>query len=202
MSMPNRDGSRYHGGEMNSTKIILHLCADIGSDSQPYRDAGYDVRCIGKDIGVENYHPPENVYGIIANPPCTMFSLARTRAKTKRDFREGMFCVQHCLRIIWEARYINPLKFWIIENPRGFMRQFLGIPTFTYQQWEYGDTSIKPTDIWGYFKTPSKKIRIKPDGLSEKFPNGSTNAKGWSKSAYKRSIAPAGFAKAFFAVNQ
>lgn len=40
-------------------KIILHLCADIGSDSKPYRDAGYDVRLIGKEIGVENYYPPQ-----------------------------------------------------------------------------------------------------------------------------------------------
>ena len=54
----------------NKDKIILHLCADTGSDSSPYQDAGYDVRCIGKAIGVENFHPPENVYGIIANPPC------------------------------------------------------------------------------------------------------------------------------------
>jgi len=42
----------------NEDKIILHLCADIGSDSKPYKDAGYDVRMIGKDIGVENYKPP------------------------------------------------------------------------------------------------------------------------------------------------
>ena len=34
-------------------KIILHLCADLGSDSKQYRDAGYDVRCIGKYPGSE-----------------------------------------------------------------------------------------------------------------------------------------------------
>ena len=74
----------------NGKKTILHLCADIGSDSKPYRDAGYNVICVGQKIGVENFHPPENVYGIIANPPCTMFSIARTKAKTPRDLREGM----------------------------------------------------------------------------------------------------------------
>src|SRR3990167_4161471 len=106
----------------NQNKIILHLCADVGSDSLPYREAGYDVRCIGKAIGVENYHPPENVYGIIANPPCTMFSYARTNAKTPRDFREGMRLVEECLRIIWECQYqaekrTSYLKFWSLENP-------------------------------------------------------------------------------------
>ena len=59
-------------------KTILHLCADRGSDSKPYRDAGYEVICVGQKIGVENYHPPKGVYGVIANPPCTMFSIART----------------------------------------------------------------------------------------------------------------------------
>lgn len=32
---------------MSEKKLILHLCADIGSDSQPYRDAGYEVICVG-----------------------------------------------------------------------------------------------------------------------------------------------------------
>jgi hypothetical protein len=50
-------------------KIILHLCADIGSDSWFYANHNdYKVIKIGKDIGVENYNPPENVYGVIANP--------------------------------------------------------------------------------------------------------------------------------------
>ena len=49
----------------NENKIILHLCADIGSDSKPYRDAGYDVRMIGKDIGVENYSPPPEIYMVL-----------------------------------------------------------------------------------------------------------------------------------------
>jgi hypothetical protein len=90
----------------NSDKIILHLCAcEFGSDSKPYRDAGYDVRSITKDIGVENYHPPENVYGIIANPPCTKFSRAAWQIKkADRDFKEGMRLVKECLRIIWEVQ--------------------------------------------------------------------------------------------------
>ena len=59
-------------------KIILHLCADIGSDTRYYQlDNNYEVIKIGKDIGVENYNPPDNVYGIIANPVCTEFSIAK-----------------------------------------------------------------------------------------------------------------------------
>jgi hypothetical protein len=65
------------GCSMQLGKTILHLCADIGSDSRPYKDAGYNVVCVGKDIGVQNYHPPKDVYGIIANPVCTEFSIAK-----------------------------------------------------------------------------------------------------------------------------
>lgn len=53
-------------------KIILHLCADIGSDSKYYQlDPAYNVIMVGESIGVENFIPPENVHGIIANPVCT-----------------------------------------------------------------------------------------------------------------------------------
>jgi hypothetical protein len=42
-------------------KTILHLCADLGSDSRPYQLAnGYKVILIGKDIGVENYSYIDN----------------------------------------------------------------------------------------------------------------------------------------------
>lgn len=144
-------------------KTILHLCADIGSDSKPYRDAGYNVICVGKDPGVENYHPPKDVYGIIANPPCTMFSIARTKAKTPRDLNEGMRLVKECLRIIWTClanQYTDksramPLKFWAIENPgSGYLRWFLGQPRFEYCQSEYGQTFTKRTALWGQFNLP------------------------------------------------
>jgi hypothetical protein len=148
----------------NSEKIILHLCASkYGSDSKPYRDAGYDVRCITKEIGVENYHPPKNVYGIIANPPCTMFSIARSRAKTPRDLREGMRLVEECLRIIWEASYELPnpnqrhteLKFWVIENPyTGMLKEFLGKPAYVYSPEQFGDDFTKRTALWGKFNEP------------------------------------------------
>lgn len=145
-------------------KKILHLCADIGSDSQPYRDAGYEVICVGSDVGVENFSPPPDVYGIIANPPCTHFSIARTIAKTPRDLREGMRLVKECLRIIWECNYrmeegtrTSPLKFWAIENPAtGLLKNFLGNPAYSYCPSEFGANFTKRTALWGYFNPPPK----------------------------------------------
>ncbi len=146
------------------SKLILHLCADIGSDSQPYRDAGYEVICVGRDIGVENYTPPNGVYGVIANPPCTNFSIARTNAKTARDMKEGMRLVQECLRIIWECQYYmvakhvpHKLAFWAIENPStGYLKHYLGKPTYEYCPSEFGEDYTKRTALWGNFNPPRK----------------------------------------------
>ncbi len=136
-------------------KIILHLCADTGSDTKPYKDAGYTVILVGKDIGVENYHPPANVYGIIANPVCLEFSTARSTGKA-RNPEEGMFLVRECQRIIQES---GDVKFWVIENPaRGVLRSFLGDPVFTYQPWQYGSPWTKHTALWGKFNIPPKTV--------------------------------------------
>ena len=134
-------------------KIILHLCADIGSDSRFYDlDDNYEVIKIGKDIGVENYNPPRNVYGIIANPVCTEFSIAKG-FHINGDLQKGMFLVNHCLRIIKEC---NP-TFWVIENPAtGKLKDFLGEPDFIYQPWEFGSPWTKKTALWGSFNMPIK----------------------------------------------
>ena len=67
----------------NKDKIILSLCSGTGAWEKPYIENGYHVISITlPEQDVRNYIPPKNVYGILAAPPCTMFSLARTRAKT------------------------------------------------------------------------------------------------------------------------
>lgn len=132
-------------------KIILHLCADTGSDTMPYQnDPEYEVILVGAAIGVENFHPPKNVYGIIANPVCFEFSTARTGGKANNP-EKGMFLVNECLRIIKES---NP-KFWVIENPaRGVLSEFLGQPKAKYEPWHYGSPWTKQTALWGNFNMP------------------------------------------------
>lgn len=134
------------------SKKILHLCADTGSDTKPYRDAGYEVVLVGSDIGVENFHPSGDVYGIIANPVCTEFSIARTGGKVG-NYEEGMFLVRECQRIIAEC---DPV-FWVIENPAtGRLRKFLGDPQYIYEPWNYGSPWTKRTALWGKFNIPEK----------------------------------------------
>ena len=137
-------------------KIILHLCADTGSDTMPYQDdPDYKVILVGKDIGVENYHPPKNVYGIIANPVCLEFSTARSTGKA-RNPEAGMFLVNECRRVINEAKKSSKnLAFWVIENPaKGVLKDFLGPANFQYEPWWYGSPWTKKTALWGQFNVP------------------------------------------------
>lgn len=132
-------------------KVILHLCADIGSDSYYYnQDPNYEVIRIGQDIGVENCFPDGPIHGIIANPPCTSFSTANYY--NNKDLDQGMFLVNHCLRIIETAKP----KWWVLENPAtGLLKNFIGEPNATYQPWEYGDPWTKKTALWGNFVMPN-----------------------------------------------
>ena len=206
-------------------KVILDLCGGLGAWSKPYE----------KDYIVINVTLPfydilkteirddyiifqggsekplrvkiSDIYGILAAPVCTMFSFARRRAKIPRDFREGMKLVIPCLNIIWECRYNHKLAFWCLENPMGYLRQFLGKPVFTFNPCDFGDPYTKKTDLWGYFNIP-KKNRVEPEFVD--FESGKRMSKmhyetsliSGEKRKILRAVTPAGFAKAFFEANK
>jgi len=194
-------------------KIILDLCGGTGAWSKPYLEAGYDVRNITlPKYDVRAFEPPMNVYGILAAPPCPMFSFCRTNAKQPRELRGGMELVIACLNIIWECQYRlkkdtqkkPPLKFWVLENPRGMLNWFLGKPVLEFQPYEYGDNYKKRTCLWGYFniprKNPVKCNTLKFDRLKTKEIHYEGNEHlSWTA---RRAITPQGFAEAFFKANQ
>ena len=208
---------------MEVNKIILDLCGGTGAWSQYYKEAGYIVinvtlpfydllktKIKGDYIVFRGGSAKPlkvriaDIYGILAAPVCTMFSLARTTAKIPRDFREGMELVKACLNIIWECRYNHKLAFWAIENPMGYLRQFIGKPVFTFDPCDFGDPHTKKTDLWGYFNMPKKKpIKLNQEQIdrckinNRKLPN----ILGLTQKA-RRAITPAGFAKAFYKANK
>lgn len=139
-------------------KIILHLCANTGSDTKPFQDdPEFEVIMVGASIGVENFHAPPNVYGIVANPVCLEFSTARKGGKA-RNTQDGMFLMNECLRIIDETKANGGLKFWVIENPaKGVLKQFLGEPRYQYEPWWFGSPWTKRTALWGEFNIPERK---------------------------------------------
>jgi hypothetical protein len=208
----------------NSNKIILDLCGGTGAWSKPYKDAGYDVRVITMpEYDVRTYVPPDNVYGILAAPPCTMFSIARndTTAKVKRDMRQGMETVDACFSIIHACLYDNyrvgkGLKFWAMENPySGYLKRFIGEPPFIFDPSEYGDGHTKKTAVWGMFIQP-RKINVTMQSTRGNYiknvesyfeetkhliPAGYREKTGLSMRTIVRSITPQGFAQAFYKAN-
>lgn len=204
------------GAMENHNKIILDLCGGTGSWSRPYKEAGYDVRLITlPEYDVRNYEPPDGVYGILAAPPCTEFSLAKNGYPIPRRLDLGLETVKACLQIIWKCELKGRLEFWALENPVGLLRRFLGRPKYTFRQWEFGDCGVKPTDIWGYFNEPKKIVQTMPEGITRRYKSGKVNTLAWSKPeppewvdaskltrADLRAITPPGFAQAFFRSNR
>lgn len=191
---------------LNGQKIILDLCGGTGSWSNPYKEAGYDVRVITlPDYDVCLYSPPDNVYGILAAPPCTEFSRAKHfhgKGKYNHDFRAGLEVVSACMRIILTCKP----KFWALENPMGYLINWLKEPQFIFDAWEFGDDYQKRTAIWGYFNKPEKTVIEKPDGIIKfsmlKSKDIHPEYYGKLDRQARRAITPRGFAKAFFKANQ
>jgi hypothetical protein len=209
---------------MNASKIILDLCGGTGSWSKPYKDAGYDIRLITlPDYDVRSYEPPEDVYGILAAPPCTEFSpLKYGKDKSQLlmnidTYEPDVSILNACLKIIEKC---NPV-FYAIENPCGLMRKYMGKPQLSFQPYQYGDGWTKKTDIWGKFFIPEishtwetcskldlyiRPGRKKPSiaflhksaiSFIPQFAGMNVNS-----DAEFRAITPPGFAQAFFIKNQ
>lgn len=208
----------------HKNKIILDLCGGTGSWSQPYKDAGYDVRVLtlpNFDItkwrkygNIKRLIESGEVYGIFSAPPCTMFSRARTTAKTPRDFKGATHIVKACLEIIWESQFENRfgLKFWAMENPAGYLKRFMGEPAFKFQPYEFGDRHSKQTYIWGMFNEPKKNpIKLTEEELLQsrnntrplpEIPIGYERDAKMKAVQIRRSITPQGFAQAFYKANK
>ena len=179
--------------------IILDLCAGTGAWSQPYKDAGYVVKRIeiqagedvilwpGRNKDIRDY--TGMVHGILASPPCTVFSTAGARwPRTDDDIRAGLAVVDACIRIVHAVRP----KWWALENPIGRIVRWLGNPAFTFQPTEYGDPYMKRTQLWGDFQVPQKSPVFAVDG---------SKMSGIVRKQAERSVTPAGFAKAFMEAN-
>lgn len=195
----------------NSNKIILDLCGGTGAWSKPYRDNGYDVRNITlPEYDIRTYKPPANVYGILAAPPCTEFSWAN--AKKPRNLRIGMETIISCLNIIWECQYrlnswVNKktvLKFWALENPYGFLNQFLGHPVLIFNPYDFSNNYKKKTCLWGYFNIPKKKPIKCTMPKFDKMRTKDISPENYGKynRQVRRAITPSGFALAFYEANK
>ena len=137
---------------------------------------------------------------IWASCPCTAFSVAaigKNWTKVGDDYIPknpradfGLKLVQKTLEII---QHFNPTYFFI-ENPRGMLRKMpimADLPRQGVTYCQYGDTRMKPTDIW----TNSTKWIPRPmckngDTCHVAAPRGSKTGTQGLKGSYERSKIP------------
>lgn len=180
-------------------KIILSFCDYTGAWSQPYRDAGYDVRQFDLKLGTGDlrlmHMIEEPVHGILAAPDCTKFALSGNRWKrTEAEMTTALSLVDACLRFV---AVLKP-EFWALENPVGKLRHYLGPAQLIFNPCDYGDPYTKRTCLWGSFNTPATNPVEPTEGSKMWRQYGGRSA----RTKELRSITPAGFARAFFEANR
>ena len=196
---------------------VLELFAGTRSIGKAFEKHGHEVYSIEwnkdfdnidwyEDIGkitaqdiIDRFGHPDVIW---ASPDCTSFSIAAISHHRRKNLETGnldpvsdyaKFCDnvdQHVLDLI---RELKP-KYWFIENPRGGMRKMTwmqGLPRYTVTYCQYGDTRMKPTDIWTNHPDPKFKTPChNGDPCHEPAPRGSKTGTQGLKGSIDRSRIP------------
>lgn len=185
---------------------VLELFAGTASFSNAARERGHETfttdidhqfECDWTGDIMDLQYPPWYPDVIWASPPCETFSVASISTHWQGVYepktvaaKEGIARVKRTLDII---KGEQP-KFWIIENPRGVLRKmpFMRVGrryTVTYCQ--YGDTRMKPTDLWSNIEDLEFKPMCKNgDPCHESAPRGSRTGTQGIKGYRDRSRVP------------
>lgn len=168
-----------------------------------------DILNLTVDFIVENFGLPDVIW---ASPDCTTFSIAAISHHRWRDPETGHLhpksdyakkcdeVDQHVLYLIDELNRLRleqglPELIYFIENPRGGMRKqewMQDRPRYTVTYCQYGDTRMKPTDIWTNHPNPQFKPMCKNgDPCHERAPRGAKTGTQGLKGSRERSVIPA-----------
>lgn len=200
---------------------VLELFAGTRSIGKAFEEKGHEVFSVEWNRSFENIDLYKDIYElsakeilnkfgkpdvIWASPDCSSYSVAAISHHRKREENGNLapvseyakFCDrvnQHTLNLIMT---LSP-KYWFIENPRGGMRKmdFMhGLPRYTVTYCQYGDTRMKPTDIWTNHPDPNFKPMCKNgDPCHERAPRGSRTGTQGLKSSKERSVIPVEFCR-------
>ena len=195
--------------------LIFDLFSGTGSSTQAFKDAGHTVITFELDdffeatehVDVFNLNAKDliNKYGqpdfVWASPPCTAFSVAsmghhwgggvRAYEPKTEAAKTSQELVAHTRKLIAD---LNPTQGWLIENPRGMLRKLpvvQGLPRTTVSYCTYGDSRMKPTDLWGIVPNWTPRIMCK-NGMPchEAAPRGAKTGTQGLKGARERSRVP------------
>jgi hypothetical protein len=195
--------------------IIFDLFSGTGSATQAFKDANHkvytfeldtyfkadenvDVFDLTVDYLREVYGQPDFVW---ASPPCTAFSVASMGHHWKsgglnpvpktQAAMESQELVAHT-RSLLEG--LNPTFGFLIENPRGMLRKLpvvAGLQRQTVTYCQYGDSRMKPTDLWGVVPNWTPRPMCKNGApCHEAAPRGSKTGTQGLKGSKERSRVP------------
>lgn len=152
---------------------VLELFAGTRSISRAFEKRGHETFSVEWDTHFENIDLYQDIltltaedviskFGrpdvIWASPDCSSYSIAAISHHRRREESGNLapvsdyakFCDRVNLHVLGLIMTLSP-KVWFIENPRGGMRKMdfmSGLPRYTVTYCQYGDTRMKPTDIW------------------------------------------------------
>ena len=150
-----------------------------------------------KDI-IDRFGIPDVIW---ASPPCTTYSVSAIsyhREKTADGLllpktelaKKSDELIKYTLELI---KKLNPMYFFV-ENPRGALRKMpfmKELKRYTVTYCQYGDTRMKPTDIWTNHPNPRFKPPCKKgDSCHEPAPRGSKTGTQGLKGAIQRAVIP------------
>lgn len=199
----------------NNTLLIFDFFSGTGSSTQAFVDAGHtvitfeldkqfeatnniDVFDLTAERLIQEYGQPHFIW---ASPPCTAFSVASIGhhwtggkgahiPKTELAVKSQEL-VTHTRLLIEQ---LNPHFGFLIENPRGLLRKLKpveGLQRHTITYCQYGDTRMKPTDLWGTLPTWEPREPCKNgDRCHEPAPRGARTGTQGLKGAKNRSRVP------------
>ena len=195
---------------------ILELFAGTQSIGKAFKDKGHEVFSVEWDKSFENITLYADIltvqardiikrFGypdvIWASPDCSTYSVAAISHHRKQEESGNLapiseyakFCDKVNMHVLDLIEELKP-KYYFIENPRGGLRKMdfmKGLYRYTVTYCQYGDTRMKPTDIWTNHPDPRFKPMCKNgDSCHEKAPRGSRTGTQGIKGSKERSVIP------------